>query len=65
LILNGLTTVQPGLFDENNIPQWHIIEISPLNLNSLRKNFNINVDLWNKNEKKFSELFSIVENDNN
>jgi hypothetical protein len=65
LVLNGLTTIQPELLDQNNIPQWNIIEISPLNLNSLRKNFIISPELWNKNEKKLTELFSIVDNDNN
>jgi hypothetical protein len=62
--LNGLTTVQPIAIDENDgSSQWNISEICPLNIKTLNENFSINADLWNKNGKKLTELFSIVEND--
>lgn len=62
LVLNGLTTVQAVSVDPNNGAfQWNISEVCPLNLKSLRENFNLNADLLNKNEKKLNDLFMIVE----
>ncbi|CAF0710198.1 unnamed protein product [Brachionus calyciflorus] len=62
LVLNGLL-----LIDEDDLnngitnskgSKWNVYETYQLNFNTILKNFDVNMDLWTKNEGKLKELFT-------
>jgi hypothetical protein len=61
LVLTGLLTVQPVTVDQDGVNQWNIYEQCPINVKSIVDNFNLNPDLWAKNESKLAELFVPVD----
>lgn len=60
LVLVGLTVVQPISAKPDGTAVYNISEICQLNLNTTLESFDINQEIWNKNESKLKELFSYV-----
>ena len=58
LVLIGLSLLQPISTHPEGGCAWNISEIYPLNLSSILENFDVNTELWSKNEKKLCELFA-------
>lgn len=60
LILLGVTVVQPISVNQDGTPLWNINEVCQLNFKTVLDNFDVNKELWSKNEKKLREMFSCV-----
>jgi len=61
LVLVGLTVVQPISKKTDNIGNvYNISEVCQLNLQTALENFDINQEIWSKNETKLKELFTCV-----
>ena len=58
LVLIGLSLLKPISTLPEGGCAWNISEIYPLNLSSILENFDVNTELWKKNEKKLGELFA-------
>lgn len=60
LVLVGLTVVQPVSSKPDGSPSYNVSEICQLNFNIALECFDINRDVWSKNESKLKELFTSV-----
>jgi hypothetical protein len=63
LILTGLTTVEatPITLDSTTTAsEWNTSETCQLNIRTILDNFDIDKQLWNENEKKIGELFTLI-----
>lgn len=60
LVLVGLTVVQPISTKPDGSPVYNVSEMCQLNLETPLENFDINKEIWDKNESKLRELFSCV-----
>lgn len=60
LVLVGLTVVQPISAKPDGTVLYNINEMCQLNLNTTLESFDINKDIWDKNEMKLKELFTCV-----
>lgn len=59
MFLNGLNLIEEDKMQN----KWNLYEICSLNFATVLKNFNINIDLWNKNEIKLTQLFNQMTED--
>ena len=64
IVLIGLYTASPKtgatsptLGVQPAKPKWNVNEMFQLDLNIILENFEVNTDLWIKNESKLNELF--------
>lgn len=60
LVLVGLTVVQPISTKPDGTPVYNVSEICQLNLETPLESFDINKEIWTKNESKLRQLFSCV-----
>lgn len=61
IVLTGLNTIQASTNSNESSPEWNIYEICQINFSTILENFQINSDLWSKNESKLKELFTPVD----